>query len=235
MNIEEYTNWNRRASDDKPQIEPFRKYVFICEGTNSEVWYFKKLIDQRKVIGVHPLIDIRLWEKKGRAATISAPSALIKFAREQKQDKSLSFDCSIDRMVVVFDADIFERKNPSVFNDIIAQKEANEIYAVTNPCFELFLLLHIDNSYENIIQPNYKQLLENKKIGNRRYAEILLSEKTGVNSKKNPKGVARFVELLETAITQEKNINQNEICCRGYLTCNIGKIINEIREVNPLD
>ena len=69
MNIEEYSNWNRRASDDEPQIEPYRKYVFICEGLNSEVWYFKRLIDQRKTIGVHPLIDMRLWEKKGQAAS----------------------------------------------------------------------------------------------------------------------------------------------------------------------
>ena len=233
MNSEEYSNWNRRASDDEPQIEPYRKYVFICEGSNSEVWYFKRLIDQRKTIGVHPLIDMRLWEKKGQAATLSAPVALIKFAREQKQDKSLSFDTSRDRMVVVFDADVFERREPDVYNDILRQREDDEIYAVTNPSFELFLLLHVDDSYESTILPNSKELLENKKQGNRRFAEILLSRISGINAKKNPKGVARFVEKLETAIVQERKINQNIIDCRGRLTCNIGMIIGGIRDEKP--
>ena len=233
MNIEEYTNWNRRASDDEPQIEPYRKYVFICEGSNSEVWYFRRLIDQRKVIGVHPLIDMRLWEKRGKAATLSAPVALIEFARKEKQDKSLSFDPARDLMVVVFDADVFERREPSVFNTLLEQREENEIYAVTNPCFELFLLLHLDDSYEKLIRPNSRQLLENQKQGNRRFAEILLSQNSGVNAKRNPKGVAGFVERVKTAILQEKKINQNISDCRGRLTCNIGKIIESIRDEKP--
>ena len=46
--IRSYTNWNSRASDEIEQQEPFRKYFFICEGLNTETWYFKKLIDIRK-------------------------------------------------------------------------------------------------------------------------------------------------------------------------------------------
>lgn len=26
-----YTNWNKRESSDREQIEPYRKYFFICE------------------------------------------------------------------------------------------------------------------------------------------------------------------------------------------------------------
>ena len=56
--IRTYTDWNKRPSDREDKIEPFRKYVFICEGANTEVWYFQKLIDIRKRLGIHPLIDI---------------------------------------------------------------------------------------------------------------------------------------------------------------------------------
>lgn len=66
MPVHAYTNWNKRESDHEEQVEPFRKYFFICEGANTETFYFKQLIDLRKELGIHPLIDIRLWEKRGR-------------------------------------------------------------------------------------------------------------------------------------------------------------------------
>lgn len=61
--IHTYTNWNSRPSDAKEQMEPYRKYFFICEGANTETFYFKQLINMRKQLNIHPLIDIRLWEK----------------------------------------------------------------------------------------------------------------------------------------------------------------------------
>lgn len=36
MPVHTYTNWNSRPSDEIEQIEPFRKYFFICEGVNTE-------------------------------------------------------------------------------------------------------------------------------------------------------------------------------------------------------
>ena len=56
-----YTDWNNRPSDNEDKIDSFRKYVFICEGANTEVWYFQKLIDLRKQLGIYPVIDVRLW------------------------------------------------------------------------------------------------------------------------------------------------------------------------------
>ena len=69
--IRTYTDWNKRPFDHEDKVEPFRKYVFICEGANTEVWYFRKLIDLRKRLGIHPLIDIRLWEKTEKDKDIS--------------------------------------------------------------------------------------------------------------------------------------------------------------------
>ncbi len=75
--VRTYTDWNKRPSDAEDQREPFRKYFFICEGANTEVWYFRKLIDMRKKLGIHPLIDIRLMEKTEKDAHLSNPKALI--------------------------------------------------------------------------------------------------------------------------------------------------------------
>lgn len=47
MPVHTYTNWNSRPSDREEQVEPYRKYYFICEGVNTETFYFEKLIDMR--------------------------------------------------------------------------------------------------------------------------------------------------------------------------------------------
>ena len=90
--IRTYTDWNKRPSDAEDQKEPFRKYFFICEGANTEVWYFHKLIDMRKQLGIHPMIDIRLMEKTEEDANLSNPKALIEFAEAQKDVAENKFD-----------------------------------------------------------------------------------------------------------------------------------------------
>ena len=86
-----------------------RKYIFVCEGSKTEVFYFKHLIERSKQLDLHPLIDLRLWEKTGEDETLSSPHGLIRFAEREKDNPSQQFDRSHDRMVVVFDLDVFSR------------------------------------------------------------------------------------------------------------------------------
>ena len=98
--VRSYTNWNSRTTDEEEQIEPYRKYFFICEGANTETWYFKKLIDIRKELNIHPLIDIRLLEKTDGDRDISFPRRLIEFAENQKENPEISFDKEQDKMIL---------------------------------------------------------------------------------------------------------------------------------------
>lgn len=141
MPVHTYTNWNKRSSDLEEQIEPLRKYYFICEGANTETFYFKKLIDLRKNLGIHPLIDIRLWEKTDKDRNISFAKNLVEFANKQKELAENDFDVEHDRMIIVFDGDIFEEKVEG-YDKLIEDIEKSDIAAVSNPNFELFLLLH---------------------------------------------------------------------------------------------
>ena len=225
--VRSYTNWNCRENDAKEQIEPYRKYFFICEGANTETWYFRKLIDIRKSLNIHPLIDIRLLEKTDEDKDISFPRKLIAFAESQKDNQEIAFDKERDKMIVVFDADIFETKVQD-YDDVIAEGEKNNILAVSNPAFELFLLLHFENSYEQEILPNQDKIIANQKEGNQTFIYKLLLSKTGVNSKKNPQ-IGELAEKVDIAIMQEKKMNEDIHNCKGKITCNIGKIIENIR------
>ena len=178
--VRSYTNWNCRENDAKEQIEPYRKYFFICECAYTETWYFRKLIDIRKSLNIHPLIDIRLLEKTDEDKDISFPRKLIAFAESQKDNQEIAFDKERDKMIVVFDADIFETKVQD-YDDVIAEGEKNNILAVSNPAFELFLLLHFENSYEQEILSNQDKIIANQKEGNQTFIYKLLLSKTGVN------------------------------------------------------
>lgn len=39
--IHEYSNWNLRSADTLEEIEPLRKFVFICEGSKTEDYYLR--------------------------------------------------------------------------------------------------------------------------------------------------------------------------------------------------
>lgn len=230
--VRTYTDWNKRSSDQEKQIEPYKKYFFICEGSNTEVWYFKKLIDLRKQLGIHPLIDIRLMEKTGEHETLSNPKALIEFAESQKKVTANHFDSKCDQMIVVFDADIYKKKEKQ-YQEILKLGQKNTIFAVTNPSFKLFLLLHYENSYEDMIVSNAEDVLANRKVEKCRYIAALFTERSGMNPKENP-AIGELAANIDVAISQERNLNQDIENAVGKLTSNIGKIIQEIKEDKAL-
>ena len=226
-----YTNWNSRPSDHEEQIEPYRKYIFICEGANTETFYFRKLIDLRKQLGIHPLIDIRLGEKTDEDKNLSYPKQLAAFAEKQKYLPENHFDPDHDKMVIVFDGDIFEQKVPG-YDELIRRIEEHDIAAVTNPGFELFLLLHVEGSFAEYIENHEAEFLKPDSNGRYSYAYNVLRDITGINAKRNT-AVGELAEHVLTAISQEKQLNQDIHNLKGHVTSNIGKILERIMNEKP--
>lgn len=231
MPVHTYTNWNSRPSDQEEQIEPFRKYFFICEGANTETFYFRRLIDLRKQLGIHPLIDVRLWEKTDEDRNLSFAKNLVDFAEKQKQNPENDFDTERDKMVIVFDGDIFEEKVQG-YDELISSIEEKDIAAVTNPGFELFLVLHIEGSFEQYIKGHETEFLSVDEKGKYSYAYKVLLELTGMNAKKNA-DIGGLADKVLVAITQEKLINQDIHQIKGNVSSNVGKIIEDIINEKP--
>lgn len=225
--VRTYGNWDSRNSDRQQSEEPYRKYYFIAEGANTERFYFERLIDERKRLGFKDTIDIRFLEKTEKDRNISYPAHLIAFAEKLKKSSEIEFDEQYDKIVIVFDADIFEKK-VSNYQELINMKSKSSIYAVTNPAFELFLLLHLSNSYEEVIAPNYAIILENRKEQGKTPIHKFLLEKTGVNVKHNS-SIGQLALNIDIAIEQEKKVNQDILNCKGRLTSNIAQIISGMK------
>ena len=134
-------------------------------------------------------------------------------------------------MVIVFDGDIFEEKVQG-YDELIAQIEKTDIAAVSNPGFELFLLLHIDGGYEQRIKGHEQEYLTMDEKGSYSYAYNVLLELTGMNAKKNGK-IGKLADNVLMAIEQEKKINQDIHDIKGKVSSNIGKIIETIINEKP--
>ncbi|WP_310603317.1 RloB family protein [Anaerosporobacter sp.] len=227
--IRTYSNWNNRSSNAGEQIEPYRHYYFICEGKNTEKWYFEKFIDIRKSLSIHSEIDISYLEKTEEHENLSSPKELIKFADEQKNGK-IPFDPKFDKMIVVFDADIFENQQNN-YEEIIELGKKRNILGVTNPSFELFLLLHFEGAVDEIILPDSENIIKNEWVGTannrRRYIEDIFRKKAKMRPKSNM-AIGELANHVLTAISQEKKLNNNIELCKGIVTSNIGIIIQSI-------
>lgn len=233
----EISSWNERRSDSQNEVEPSRKYVFICEGQGTENYYFKELIKNARQLKLHPLVDICQWEKTDGDAGRSDPKSLVLFAHKQKDRPELNYNRKLDRMVIVFDADKYCRVGEGrkgadecgrQYKELLSLKEEDDIYAVTNPSFELFLLLHKEDAYHEIVLPHEQKLLENRKDHKRRYAQVLFTDTFCINPKSNPK-VGKLAHRIDTAILEEQNLNQNITLALDRLTSNVASTISEIR------
>ncbi len=229
--IRTYANWNARPSNNVEQIEPYKHYYFICEGQNTERWYFEKFIDLKKEFSVSSLISIEYLEKTEENKTWSDPKKLFELAKYVRENGEIFFDPKHDKMVIVFDADIYENREESAYLNLIKEASKEDILCVTNPSFELFLLLHYENAYEELIRPNSAEILKNDWITTEgeevRYIEYLFRKKSGLKPKKD-RAISDFVKNIFVAIKQEQLLNTDISQCRGTITSNIGVVIASI-------
>ena len=230
--IREYKNWNVRKSDFEEKIDLYKRYYVLCEGQNTEMFYFGRICNNRKLLGISPEVEIIPLEKTGEDRSSSDPKKLIELADRFIEEKADEFDSKLDKIIIVFDLDIYE-DNQSEYKKII--KSANEkdyLIAVTNPSFELFLMLHKKDSLQNTIRPNEVEIIKNEWVqtqdgGRKRYIDNLFNETYGINPKSD-KAVGDFAYDLKTAISQEKMINQDYLNSQGVLTSNIGATMDNI-------
>ena len=238
MALRVYTNWENRSTDDGKKIEPYRKYYFICEGRNTERWYFEKFISLRKEFHINALIDIRYLEKEGIISGCSDPDSLYGLATQVITKGEYEFDKEYDKIVIVFDVDIYVTGGRT-WNEYesLVQNATNEfIFGITNPGFELFLLLHYPNSLVEIILPNEECILRNEKVMAEdgyekiRYIESVFRRRAGFKPKRNQENIEDLVQNVMIAIKQEAKVNGNINECKDKITSNIGRILKMIMD-----
>lgn len=220
-----FETWTLRSA--KGTRMPKSKCYFVGEGPNTEYWYLESLAVLLAKMNTPELIEIRPVERTGDERNQSAPRKLLEQAQRIRDNaEAFGFDPETDRIVVFFDADVYKGNSDLYASDLALFTGTAEV-AVTNPSFELFLLLHLDNALEAYVLPHEEEILANGYVGRRRCVEKLASDALGFNVKRNEK-VGELAGRFGVAVMHERALNRDPSQAIGRLTSNVGICIMEI-------
>ncbi|MBN2794769.1 MAG: RloB domain-containing protein [Clostridia bacterium] len=226
--LREHRSVLTRYKDDTP-IDPFRRYYLIFEGKNTEKKYFQGIEGYRKELDINSAIELVILSKEGEIRDYSSPQKLLELINQKKDQlkSSSSYDEKIDRFVIVFDRDSFDKEDK--YFEFLKIAGEDNILSITSPCFEIWLLLHYENAIEAYFEPNKFEILENKKVSAAHsYTSRLCSEVSGVNPKNNV-NFPNIKDRVSNAIEEEKKICQANDKMFNVIGSNVGVLINEMK------
>ncbi len=106
--------WDERGVEETRREAS--RFFFICEGANTERWYFVELFRLLNKMGLPARAELVYMDRVGGDQDVSNPKRLAEFAVDVRGNKGrdYGFDGSVDRTVLVFDADIFDNDEEGV-------------------------------------------------------------------------------------------------------------------------
>lgn len=190
-------------------VDAEKLFVLSYEGTVTEKKYFQ---DFRASVyfnnnGLIEIVPLKRPKNKG-----SDPFSVKKLLNWAK--KEYGFKIS-DEFWLIIDRDDWESIHKLNFDDLVLEckNEENFYLAMSNPCFEIWLVLHLKNITE-FTNEEKALIFENAKIGNKNYIDILVAElqggDRGYNKRPNPN---IYLPLTKTAIERAKS---NDILEEDY-------------------
>jgi RloB-like protein len=117
-----------------PRREPRSRILVVCEGGVTEAGYFRDLRAEVR----NPLVEVEIDDRGGVPKTLVERAAIHKREAEREARTRRDDFLSYDEVWCVFDVD----EHPHL-SDARQQARDNGVrLAVSNPCFELWALLH---------------------------------------------------------------------------------------------
>jgi hypothetical protein len=172
--------------------------VIAAEGTQTEKKYFEAVVSAEKFR--NPKVHVKVLE---RLSTASDPAKVMEQLDGFRREFSLN---RYDELWMVIDFDRWGEQKLGAIAQACRQKEY--LLAVSNPCFELWLLLHVCRLSDYTAE-ELERLLQNEKVGrDRRAIEMELVRLLGSYNKGNP-DCSRFLPSVETAIAQAQTLDTN--------------------------
>ncbi|QIG88623.1 RloB domain-containing protein [Chryseobacterium sp. POL2] len=194
-------------------------FVLAFEGNKTEEKYFSEFRDSNKFND--ELIYLHLL-KRANDDTNSAPNHVFSKLKKEAKDE-FNFKTG-DELWMIIDTDRW-RNIPDIIqacNDL-----ENMFVAVSNPCFEFWLLLHIKDIQEYGAE-ELELIFRNRKTGNRNYVDTKIVKIVGSYNKTNLK-VDDFLPNIDLAISRAKNLDQPQEEYPTKLGSHIYKLIEKIK------
>ncbi len=137
------TRRDRSLQRKPPSRDERPRFLIVCEGEKREKYYFEKMRSYYRY--PEPAVEV-----VGKDGSGTNPKSLVKYAKVRKHE--------FDAVWCVFDRDEHE-----YFNEAIQQAKDNGINtAISNPCVELWFLLHFKDQRRHIERDAAKSALKKR-------------------------------------------------------------------------
>lgn len=237
-------------SDEADSCEQNINFYCVSEGATEES-YLYGLRNNKKELQIRNNVFINVIEKTEENETYSYPVQLVnaclyymgcmkedgtKIPKEDwdKNSKWDGYKREIDKVCVLFDRDF--RDLEKVLPDIIDNCcEYGIEMVMSNPNFELWLLMH----FPNIEKYDKKQIKENKKniryqfdenaSKKKKFLEIEVGKLAGGYTKGSKIKFERFIDGIDLAIKQAKNFEEEPEKLVDEIATSMGKLIEEMK------
>lgn len=204
-------------------LEAEKLFVLSYEGKVSEKKYFEDLRHSELFNNSGLIETISLQRENNRGSDPLSVNKLLKEAKDQFNFKKT------DEFWLIIDRDHWETVHHHSFDQLVKECRAeNNFYlALSNPCFEIWLLLHL-MPLSSFSEEEREKLLINERVSrSKTYIKKILGDLTphGYNLKPNP-GV--FMPLVYVAIANAKAIDaEGESYPRGLGT-HVYKLVEKL-------
>lgn len=169
--------------------------VIACEGNRTEKKYFEDLASSDEFR--NPRVRVEVLD---RISTSSSPSHVLALLDQCKRHYGLHPKDG-DQLWLVFDIDRWTTK---MVNDVIKQSRDKRYHvAESNPCFEVWLLMHV-KSLSEYNEKQMRALTTNSKVKNRNRLETELKTHCGGRYNKSNPDTSIFIKLVNSAVENAK-------------------------------
>lgn len=204
-------------------LEAEKMFVLSYEGKISEKKYFEDFRNSELFndSGLIEIISLKRPTNRG-----SDPISVKKLLLEAKKEYRFK---DTDEFWLIIDRDDWEEIHNHNFDKLVedCKKENNFFLAMSNPCFEIWLILHLKDISEFDEEEKVK-IMSNEKISNsKNYIDKALSEiqGRGYNKRPNPR---IFLPLTKVAIGRAKELDNENQDYPKQLGTHIHKLIEKL-------
>jgi hypothetical protein len=182
---------NRRRDRERPLKrrvavrQPRKTILIFCEGERTEPEYLDALKRQPWVRDI-AAVDLRVKTGHGGG---SVPTTLVSLAADARR-KALDEEGEIDEFWCVFDVE-WPRNHPHLRGAIEQARQGGIELAISNPCFELWLVLHFQDHSSWLDNDHARRLRQN----------LDGSDNKGIDA-------ATYMPLVRDAVTRAKELDE---------------------------
>ena len=178
-----------------------RLIVIASEGKDTERIYFKALAKEY----TNPRVHVHILERSENEQNNSSPEYVLKQLNNYKSQYELEDD---DELWLVVDKDRWTEAMLSRVATECSQEVAMHM-ALSNPCFELWLLLHLEDA-ASLTPEEQKQCMENRRKSKNAdpYLKVRLRQKMG-SYHESSYDVLTLIAHIEDAIERARALDKN--------------------------